>query len=155
MIALLVILACGALNRLRGTDTLEFLPGRPLHVVSIVIAALGYWLHGWWGLAFGATYLLWGSFGWGHIYTFGKFVPQRPWGADEWFFWRVGGKTYWGANLARHAVVLPLAYVQPWVMIFPALTALIYFVNARYFLKWGVLVAEVLIGMLWGALLCL
>jgi hypothetical protein len=148
-----VVLACAGLNRLRGVDTLKVLPGRPLYYVSIVVAALGFLLHGPWGIAYGAAYLLWGSFGWGHLYTLGRFVPDRPWGWDERLFFRLGGENYYLAFGLRQAVMLPLASMNLWAVLFPPLAVGVYELSCRLHPSNPIWIAEILVGILWGLLL--
>lgn len=81
MIPLLVILACAVLNRLRGDDSWMpgWLRGRALWYVTPAIVALSWLFHPWTvALGFGAAYLFWAVFGWGHVLgRLGGLQPDR------------------------------------------------------------------------------
>lgn len=81
MIGAFIIAACAILNRLRGDDGWmpSWLRGRALWYVAPAIAALAWPLHPWpVALGFGAAYLFWAVFGWGHVFgRLGGFQPDR------------------------------------------------------------------------------
>lgn len=132
-----------------------WLPGRGVYYVAPTIAAVAFAMWPWWAaMAFGAAFLFWRSFSWGHLYGLGRFAPlDRPMPALEHTLLRLGGGNAYAALTLRHAFMLPLAIVQPWALAFPVLATLAYEIGGRFAPRWPILVAEVLTGALWGALI--
>lgn len=168
MIEWLVVPACVVLNRARGDDrwmgkneeigkTKGWLPGRPLWYVAPVIGLLA-WAVGWawWEAAwFGLCYLFWGTWSWGHLFLWGRYLPQRPVPPMEALLLRWAGRRPWLAMGFREAFALPLVAVQPWALAYPVLANLARGAGYLVRLERHVLLSEALIGALWGLLIVL
>ncbi len=70
LVSVLVVLACGAINRLRGDEAWKpsWMPGRALIYASPAIAAVSLAVQPWpIAIAFGAGYAFWAVWGWGFV----------------------------------------------------------------------------------------
>jgi hypothetical protein len=168
--SLSILLASGMLNRVRGT-TWDWLPGRNLYFVAPLLGAIaGYHTHSWQiGLAFCLTYLVWASGPWGRWFDLGRLSPDYnrpgiPLNLYERAIQAVAGTSDHRCLALRHMVGA-----------FPGFTALALLegvplaaglaipfglvVMAFYETAWRVrpsepiIVAEVLTGLLWGAII--
>lgn len=136
-------------------DGKGWLPGRPVFYVAPAIAAVAFAVWPWWGaLTFGAAFLLWRSFSWGHLFGLGRFAPldRSPSPLERTLLRLAFGNVYL-ALMLRHAFMAPLVIVQIWALIFPPLATLAYEVGGRFFPRWPIAVAELLTGGLIGALI--
>jgi hypothetical protein len=164
MTAALIILACAILNRLSGDarwmgkpaegDGKGWLPGRPIYYTSVILGLVALALHPWpIALAFGSAYLLWRLPAWGHLIGLGRFTPsdRPPSPIERFFLWP--DQNVHLALFFRHCLMLPLAIVQPWALAFPVLATAAYEVAWRVKPSKPIIVAEILAGALWGALM--
>jgi hypothetical protein len=158
---LLIIPTCAALNRVRGTDTLKGLglPGHGRLYVSPVIAGLA-WLAGsspW----IGAIYLLWSLPAWGRWQDLGRLPDDfAREGVKPDAFEAVINKLSFGSDYValflRHSLGTPVAYfVWPWGLAFPFLAVGAYELGWRVTPKAPILTAELIVGAVWGGLICL
>jgi hypothetical protein len=165
MTAALIILACAILNRLSGDarwmgkpeegDGRGWLPGRPIYYTSVILGLVALALHPWpIALAFGSTYLLWRLPAWGFFFGLGRLKPlDRDPSQYERVLLRISGGNVHLAFTLRHCLMLPLAIVQPWAFAFPVLATAAYEVAWRVKPSKPIIVAEILTGALWGALI--
>jgi hypothetical protein len=160
-VKLLIIPTCAILNRVRGTDTLKRLglPGHGRLYVSPAIAALA-WLVGsspW----IGAVYLLWSLPAWGRWQDLGRLPDDfAREGVKPDLFERLIEACSFGSDYValflRHSLALPVAYfVWPWGLAFPFVAVGAYELGWRVTPKAPILTAELIVGALWGALICL
>lgn len=161
-------LLLAALNRARGDDTWLTrlgLPGRALWYCSPLVGLVALLVQSWpvavaWALAF----LVWAVPAWGRWYDCGRLPPPVD-GADpiERFIERLSGGSDHVALFLRHLFVVPgLALVSlasgSWWPVGAAIPAAALFVLA-YELAWRwaprqpILVAELIVGALWGAMI--
>lgn len=177
LIALAVVAACAALNRVAGGGMWvgelwdehrpNKLPGRALYPATVAIGLVAAIVQPWpVALALAGAFALWRSPAWGHMIGMGRFTPERP--MDRFqktlFHWADGDVRV--AFLIRHLVTfLPGALLVGWLSGSPLLFALavpvsIAFTGA-YEIAWRVSrdnpirLAEWLCGALWGALVLL
>lgn len=164
----LIILALAALNRARGDDTwLTWLrlPGRALWYVAPVVGLLVWTIHplpvaAAWALA----YLVWAVPAWGRWYDLGRLPPPVD-GADpvERVIARLAGSSDHTALFIRHLFIVPgLALVSlassSWWPIGAAIPAAALIVGTyeaawRWAPRQPILVAELIVGVIWGALI--
>ena len=108
MLFIPIILACAALNRVRGGGFYgDLLPGRALFWVAPVIGLLAWTVHPWpVAAAFAAGYLFWGLFSWG--FTMSLLGWRYPSRAMTWLesVLLALGPPFVGA-VVRHLFVLP------------------------------------------------
>lgn len=155
--ALLLIIVCSALNRVRGDDRWmpDWMPGRALFPVSIAIGLIGACLGGlWYGAAFGAAFLVWGAPAWGYLQLLGRPVPGKGPSRVEAALLRVAGGRVHVALMLRHSFAVPL--LLPFGILpvaFPILAVAAYEAAWRIRPANPIWIAELAVGALWGALI--
>lgn len=161
---ILIILAAAVLNRARGDDTwLGWLklPGRALWYVSPLVGLLAWTIHPWpvaaaWALA----YLVWATPAWGHLMGLGRYAPDRE--ADRLtksLLWMSGGDVHL-AFFFRHSLMmvgLPFVSIASgggWPALATVPAAALFVVAYEGAWRWAprqpILVAELIVGALWG-----
>jgi hypothetical protein len=158
----LIVLACAVLNRVRGTDVLKKvgLPGHGRLYVSPVIGGLA-WFAGvapLYAAGFAAAYFFWSLFAWGRWFDLNR-LPEgfnregdKP-DALEGAIMSLTRDDY-VALFIRHCLALPVAYLAwPFGLAFPFLAVAAYEVGWRVKPMWAVLIGEVIVGTVWGALI--
>ncbi|MFL5607725.1 MAG: hypothetical protein ACJ8AD_14840 [Gemmatimonadaceae bacterium] len=128
------------------------LPGRPLYYATAAIGALAATVLHWHiALAVVAAFVAWRGPSWGHLYQLGHVIPTRPMPLHERICMRIGFGNPFAAAAVRHSYMLPLAALLPAAAAFPVLTV------AAYELAWRlgrpVVLAEKIVGALWGAII--
>ncbi len=177
LILLARLLGLSVLNRLRGDASWkpQWLPGRALYYVTLILTVLHIPFYGWKvGVAVGGMYLLWGLWPWRRWYTLGQHpVEDKPdWYERivEWMARRLpygdAIGVYWALYI-RHAWLIPglilVAYATQWqagllpllvIPIAPALFVLSTWIAMR--LSWNYIwIAELLQGAVMGVVLVL
>lgn len=164
MIAIATIALLALLNRARGDDRWmpAWLPGRALWYVAPLVGLLAWAVHPWpVAAAWTLTYLVWALPGWGHLYGLGRYTPDREVDRLTAALLKVSGGDVHFAFFLRHlflAIPIPLLSLTsgaewlPWV----ATVAAWLFVGAyeaswRWAPRHPILVAELIVGALWGA----
>lgn len=157
MIAALIIAAMAFLNRVRGGGFgAEILPGHPRYYVTPVIGILA-WL--WTGaiimsVLFAACYLAWSLVPWGHAIGLGRWSPSRaPAPLEETLIHWTNNP--WLKLLSIEVVGLApaMVLVSPFAAILPPFFVACYELGWRLRPKAPIELAELLVGVLWGALL--
>lgn len=168
IVALLIVLACAVLNRMRGDDRWmpSWLRGRSLYYVAPAIGTVALFVQPWpVALAFGGGYFFWAVFSWGYLLlhaagTAAFWEEREPTRLESWLL-RLPGR---GLPLfARMLFVLPGVALVAWLTGAPfyalsafafaaASTAIwLWFLRPLGRLDW--LRAEIAIGGLWGLLI--
>jgi hypothetical protein len=162
IIHLLIVPACAVLNRVRGTDVLKEwfrLPGHGRLYVSPAISALAYfagaspWI--------GACYFFWSLFAWGRWFDLGRLPDDfgregQKLDAFETVITKLSFGSDYVALFLRHSIALPVAYfVWPWGLLFPPLAVGAYEAGWRVTPKAPIQTAELIVGAIWGGLICL
>jgi hypothetical protein len=170
MIYALVIAACAVINRLAGGGwpvtvvqgtPWRFLFGRVQCAAAIGLVALT--LHAWpVALAFGAGFVFWRLFGWGHLISLGRpsgASLRKPTGVDKLLVESIG--PHWGL-FARMLFVLPMLIAVAYLTGNPAtpLLAVPFAALAvgAYEIWWRIKPdpigpSEISVGVLWGAMI--
>lgn len=168
MLTVLAIAFTAFLNRVRGGGFWgDKLPSRPLFWITPVIVLIAFAFKPILvAVALGATYLFWGIWPWGHLYSIGRLSAEQMgreisdleamllnWVSDN-YFW---------AFVLRHLFVLPglilaVVFGGPFYLlilapIFAVLAAQAYELAWRHHPTNPIWVAELLTGALWGVLL--
>lgn len=166
LLAFITIVACAALNRLRGDKSWmpSWLPGRALFYAAPAVGAVALLTNGWLVAgAFAAAYFFWAVFPWGFtLASLGGFTPPRDPDPLDAFLMRLGKP--WGA-LARMGFVLPgaglITYLTgAWIVMglaagFAVLATAAYWALFSPMGTYDWLRAEVATGGLWGVLIVL
>ncbi len=166
LVSVLVVLACGAINRLRGDEAWKpsWMPGRALIYASPAIAAVSLAVQPWpIAIAFGAGYVFWAVWGWGFVLMrVGGRRPARNPDVVERCLLVLPGSI--APVFARMLFVLPAAITVAWLtgraefwLAAPAFSAIATVAYHALFqpigrLDW--LRAEVVCGALWGVMIC-
>lgn len=172
MIEALTVFLFGILNRVRGGGFgAHLLPGRPLFWVGPVIGAIATYFFGiYFGVLFALTYASWASLSWGRWFTFGRIPAPREiniferW--VEFFPRKITTSPYWldffSFFIRNNITLLPLIlsyfifnnivilYAIP---VLSLLIVILYSLSWKFSLKHPILIAEILVGILWGLLL--
>ncbi len=168
MVSFLSLVITGFLNRLRGGGFFApKLPSRPLFYVAgamILLAVLFKPLVV--ALAFGATFLFWGIWPWAHLYTLGRMTAEqigRKITRLEATLLRWAKGNIHVAFFLRQLFVLPglalavLLGSPLWTFalgfIFAGLAVAAYELAWRHWPHAPVPVAEIIVGVVWGALI--
>jgi len=173
--ALLLIIVCSALNRVRGDDRWmredfsphapKRIPGRALWYVSPIVgvAAGLYTGSAVAGVIWGVGYLLWGTAGWSHLYGLGRHVPDRPPSRLEATLLELSGGSVHLALWLRMLFCLPAFVGAGWWVGEPlAMLLALPFAGAAvaaYEVAWRVhsanpiWIAELVVGALWGVVI--
>lgn len=109
--ALGTIIACAALNRVRGDARWmpAWLPGRTLWYVAPLIALLAAFqsASAFTGIAWGLGYLIWAIPAWGHLMGMGRFIPPRPPSDFEAVLIEISAGSYGLAFFIRNLLAVP------------------------------------------------
>ncbi|SEG61143.1 hypothetical protein [Bosea lathyri] len=145
-----------------------WLHGRPLWYVAPAVGLLAALVQPWpVAASLAVTYLLWGLFAWGRWFDLGRLPidPFRPIDALERAIGAVSGGSDHLALFLRHVLILPgLALVgfvggEPWLSavapFFAALVVALYEAAWRLSPTAPIILAEIGVGLLWGALILL
>lgn len=163
---LLLPIALAILNRLRGDDRWmpSWLPGRALWYVAPLVGLAAWAVHPWpVALVWAVTYLVWAVAAWGHLYGLSRHQPDRDIDRLSVTLIDVAAGNIHVAFFLRHLLIVPgLALVSlvsgNWLAIGAAVPAAALFVLAyegawRWAPRYPILVAELIVGALWGCLI--
>lgn len=171
MTALLLVLLCAALNRMRGDDRWmpSWLPGRSLYYVAPVIGAAALLIVPWpAALAVAVAYFFWAVWPWGRWFDLGRLpAPIAPTGDDfEIFIERIAGGNDHLALLMRHMMAVPGilligCFVPAWSLGLTFGLALLVpvAITAAYELAWRaqpsnpIWLAELAAGVIWAGVI--
>lgn len=159
---LIVLLACTALNRLRGVD---LLPGRSLYYVAPLIGAVSYLMFdAWVTVAWAVAYFVWGVGPWGRWYTLGV-LPRDHSGRSSSVFEdlvELPSDSVYVAFFIRNMLVLPGLVLVGWLLdvYWPVTVGLsltfaigavcMYHAGKELFPKYPTVFGELMVGLLWG-----
>lgn len=162
----LIILTLAALNRARGDDRWKpsWLPGRALWYVAPLVGLVAWTVQPWpVAAAFALAYLVWAIPAWGHLYGLGRYSPDREVDSLTATLLEIAGGNVYIAFFIRHLAILPgLFFVSllagsawPFGAAIPAawLFVLAYEAGWRWSPRHPILIAELIVGALWGGLI--
>lgn len=159
---MIAIALSAVLNRARGDDRWmpAWLPGRALWYVAPVMGALAWWATDNWlkAMWFSVAYLIWAVPSWGHWIDLGrKPVLDRKPDRFERAVDYIANDNDHVALFIRHLLVLPAAILLPYGMIWTTFIAaafvLMYEISWRVTDKYPIVLAEILVGALWGVMI--
>lgn len=168
--ALLIVLACAVLNRMRGDDRWmpSWLPGRPLWYVAPAIAATSLIVDPWpAAAAVGVAYLFWAVWPWGRWFDLGRLPAPIASTADgfEIYVERMAGGSDHQALFLRHLMATPglvlVGILSGWTTSFVIFAPLIVAgsITLAYELAWRahpsnpIWLAELAAGVIWAGVI--
>jgi hypothetical protein len=168
VLPLIVIPLMAVLNRLRGGGWWAVhLPGHPRWYVIAAVLGLAIWrLDDYIAAAmFAAAYGVWSLLPWGHLYSFGRWMPPRPASHLERALLELTRYHYWAAMVLLHGI--GAAFLAPliwWEWPGPELSATVLLpvlITAVHEIAWSadeahaIPRADLATGALWGVYLTL
>lgn len=162
----LIVIALALLNRARGDDRWmpAWLPGRTLYWIAPLVGLLAWAVHPpIVAAAWAAAYLGWAVPAWGHLYGLGRYAPDREVDSLSAALLEVVGGNVHAAFFLRHLFILPglflVAFLTGSIWPFGAAVPAAALFVASYEAAWRwaprqpILVAELITGALWGAMI--
>ncbi|MFD2248969.1 hypothetical protein FHS82_001086 [Pseudochelatococcus lubricantis] len=164
---ILIPILLATLNRARGDDTWLTrlgLPGRALWYCGPLVGLVALLVQPWpVAVAWALAYLVWAVPAWGHLFGLGRYAPDREVDALSAALIEIAAGHVHVAFFLRHLLVVPgLALVSlasgSWWPVGAAIPAAALFVLAyegawRWAPRQPILVAELIVGALWGILI--
>lgn len=159
----LIIPLLAALNRARGDGRWmpSWLPGRALYWIAPLVGLLAWTVHPpLVAAAFVLAYLAWAAPAWGMLFGLGRYQPDREIDGLSAALLEIAGGNVHIAFFLRHLLILPGLFlvallsgsVWPFAIAIPAaaLFVLSYELSWRWAPRHPILVAELIVGALWG-----